>query len=533
MNSATTRLKAATPLSLIFFILMVAATGFVAAHCPLTDDDVVFENVWGCVRHTICPEEHFDPIGYALEHWELVNGRFGDMFTPIFTFLPMWLFGIVYSLAYAAIILLSMKIARLSFRQTPVKAIWFVGATVLFYPWQDVLFTRAVFFNYFPAVIFTLVSMIFFLSPRRLRGWRLAACIVCGLFAGCWHELMPVVLFPSALVYCIATRSLSRNQIVVIASMSAGLIIVMSAPSFFNRVEQLDRLFISDNKRVMARMYCVLQVVMGVAALLMIYLRRGVPRADKALVWALVLPVIPSCAIMLASLFELRMCFLSMIMVMSAFFLSLPAKRPGRIMRIAVGVLTAAGMLAVSFHMGYLCGNSVKVKRASDHILHQLAANPDAHPYYDLTPIIGDQHVMLYKGMGRIYINRIHSWDWLSDYTGSLFSFNVLHPALRDFDLAKADTLDARKGVYRYKGCILIDMPCDTTKYIKGNAIIGFENGDKKEYQYMSTFFTDVNGKELLYIIPYNPTLPDSEPVEFEITLRDICDRIADMSVYK
>lgn len=510
--------------SFLFFLFVVSVTGFTAANCPLTDDDVYFIDVWGCIRHTICPEEDFNPLADAIEHHTSVNGRLGDCFTPLFMLIPSWIYGMIYALCYAAVIQLSMRIARLSFSRTPVKTMWLIGAGVLFYPWQDVLFTRAVFINYFPAVIFTLFTLRLFLKEKNIKGLAVVGYILCAILCGSWHELMPVSLFPSALVYCIATKRVTRNQWLAVTGIGIGFLFILSSPSLFNRVDQLTALTFTRTRIIFAIGYVLLLSAISMAAVILSRKKDFTRHRSRILVVSLTLPLIACAAIMLSSLFEIRMCFLPSVLALTALFYALPQGQLNRIPAASVNILTCFGVVFISIHLIYLAHNSVKVKRASDSILQQLAQNVNEHQYYDLPAILGNNYLMLYKGMGRGYICRRHCWEWMAHYTGSKYSFNVLHPALKNFDLAAADTLNAKEGVYRYGNCLLIDAPCDSTEYIIGSLTINYENAAARTYKFMGPYFEDIHGNKLIYIIPYNHAEPDSKPANLEnITFDKAC----------
>lgn len=511
--------------ALIFFTAAVVMTGIIAANVPLYDDDLVFANAWGCSIHQICPEENFDPWGYALEHRMLTNGRVGDMFTPLFTMLPRWLYGTLYSLCYGITLLLVMSIARCGLRSTPLKSIWIVAFSVVLFPWIDVFYTRAVFFNYYPAIIFTLLSLRFFISKRRLTGWRLWACVLVGLLTGCWHELMPVVLFPAAVVYCIVTRKVTRNQWIVSIPIAVGVAFVVSAPSFFNRPDQLPILQFSEKRKLLAYLYTILLIALALISIAMIYLRKGsnkATRKDKALVLSLAMPTLPCCGIMLGSLYETRICFPAIVFSIIAFFYALPQFRLKRLMTVA----TALVSVVIIVHLLCVAQDSIKVCRASEDIMAQATSDHNATIYYDLADIVANDTYHLYKTQGRSYINKLHSWDEFSDYTGYRYSFNVLPPALKSFDIAEADTIDSRSGVYYYKGCLITDSPCDSTNYIHGIVAAEYSDGNKGVYRFMGPYFKDINGKPLIYILPYHPRMPRKKPTAAKIVEYNLRRRI-------
>lgn len=516
-------------LSFIFFAVVTILTGMIAGNMPLIDDDIVFADSWGCVKHTICPEEDFNPWSYAMDHRNLTNGRIGDMFTPLFVMFPRVVYGVVYALSYGIVILLMMRIAKISFTKNPKKIMCLTAFTVLLFPWIDVFYTRAVFFNYFPAVIFALISLLFFISERRLRGWRLAGCIIIGFLTGCWHELMPVALLPSAIIYCLITRKITSNQWIVIISITAGVSIVVSAPSFFNRVDQLPHLYFNNNRIILAYLYTFALIILNITSIILLHTRTKHQKEStsaKALVYALAMPTIPSCVIMLSSLYETRICFLTMILAIASLFYSLPRRRFGKSINSVAMSATALLAVAITAHLAYVVYDTIKVRRASEAIMAQAAANPDAPIYYDLSEIVADDAYNLYKTQGRGYINKLHSWEDFSHYTDYRYSFNVLPPALKDFDLAKAEPVDSANGIYYYKDYLIAEAPCDSTHYINGVIETDYADGTTKHYQFMGAYFNDVNGKPLIYVLPYHPRMPRKKPAGARITDYSLNQRI-------
>ncbi len=515
--------------TIIFFIVTVVMTGVIAGNVPLFDDDLVFANAWGCSRHLICPEEDFDPWGYAWEHRLLTNGRIGDMFTPLITMLPRWLYGVMYALCYGIVLLLMFRTSRCGLRSTPLKSVWIVAFTVIGFPWIDVFYTRAVFFNYYPAIIFALISMQFFISERKLTGWKLWICIIVSLLAGCWHELIPVCLFPAAMVYCIVTRKVTRNQVLVSIPMAVGVAFVVSAPSFFNRPDQLPILQFSVNRKLLAYLYTFMLAVIAAISIALIYLRKGVNKAsrrERALVLSLLMPTIPCCIIMLSSLYETRICFPAIVFSTIALFYALPDLRLKPILRRSLTATSALLGLIVILHLTYVAQDTVKVRRASESIMEQATANSEAPIYYDLADIVANDTYNLYKTQGRSYINKLHSWEEFSDFTGYRYSFNVLPTALRNFDISQADTIDAKNGVYLYQGHLLMDSPCDSTQYIYGVVAVEYPDNMEKAYRFMGPYFTDINGKPLIYILPYQPRMDRKRPTTAKIVELNLCRRI-------
>lgn len=524
-------IKFHTPVSrfaLLFFLVVVILTGAIAANIPLYDDDMVFANVWGYGRLNLCSLENYDPLNGALVHREMTNGRFGDMWTPLIMLIPRWLYGILYGGGLGVILIEAIRIAQLSFSSTPNKCIWLCGLSIIFFPWIDVLYTRAVFWNYFPAIIFSLIALQFFISSRKVTGWRFVGCLIASLLSGCWHELMPVILLPSGILYCLLTRKITYNQWVVASGMTLGMLFVISAPSFFYRPDQLPFLFFSDNQILLSWLYVSLLVFLAIVSILSFYLLKKPQKQSmqSALLWALLLPIIPSSGIMVSSLYEPRMCLFALILVLIALFFSLPSGvRLSIKTKILIGIGTCSVIIFVLWQLIFVAYYNFQVRKASEAIIDQAVNHPTEHIYFDLRDILVNDKLYLFKTLSRSYINSIHTWDDFAKFTGYHYTFNILPPALKDFDLSKAEKIS--DGYYYYDSYLLADAPCDSTAYAFGTIMATFGNEGASDYRFIGTYFEEINGYPLLYLLPYQPIPPHEKPKEMKITELNLHPRIA------
>lgn len=510
--------------AICIWAIVIILTGIIAGNMPLFDDDIVFANAIGCPQHSICPDKDFSLAQYASEHRQFTNGRVGDMLIPLIMLLPSWIYGIVYGICYGIIIYLMASISGCGFKNNPVKTCWIVILSVLLFPWIDVLYTRAVFFNYFPAIIFALISLRYFISPNIVKGPSTIICFLVAFLTGCWHELIPVALFPSAVLYVLLTGKITRNQWIVTTGMVLGFLIVISAPSFFNRTDQLSALFITDNRISLAKLYSAALICIDILAIVLFYFSQGrKERRRQALIWALVLPSVPSILIMLSSLYETRICFIAMILAICALIFSWQREFKYKGIVIAVTALFALGVIA---QLIVVARNTFKVKKASDSIIAQAVANPDGYIYYDLRDLLIPELPTLYKTQSRGYINKMHSWDDFAKYTGYRYTFNILPPALKDFDLSRAEKIS--DGQYYYDTYLIADAPCDSTAYAYGTMQIAFGKNDTRDYRFISTYFEDINGQPLIYLLPYQPIPPHEKPTEVKLTEVNLHPRIAD-----
>ena len=165
----------------------------------------------------------------------------------------------------------------------------------------------------------------------------------------------------------------------------------------------------------------------------------------------------------------------------------------------------------------FVACNAIKVRRASENIIRQAVNHPDDYIYYDLRELLTNETLTLYKSPSRGYINKVHSWNEFADYTGYKYTFNILPPALKDFDLNKAQNIADSEGFYYYDTYLLADAPCDSTQYIYGTLFAVYEDGKTATSSFMGTYFEDINGKPLIYLFPYYPDIPRQKPTALEI----------------
>ena len=507
-----------TVVSVLFFVVAAVLTGLIAGFYPLINDDVVFADVFGCPLHTVCPGTKIDLFSTIREHHMSVNGRFGDMFSTLFVLLPGWIYGTVYALLFSFLLWMMARIAGIGFRRNPLKMIWLVAFALLFFPWPDYLYIRALFLNYFPAAIFGLGAVRYFISEKKARGGELAGLLVVAFFAGCWHEEMPLILLPSAVVYCCITRSLTRNQMLVAAGIALGVAFLLTCPAFFNRTDQIPD--IGGQRKLMASAFAMGNLILSVTALGSYYFHyRGGKRTRKsvALVWALALPVVPSILLMLSSLMSLRMCFFSMVFSITALAYVFSDISCGRRIKGFIRVISVSVMILISGQLVLALAQTIRTSKSISEII-RLAAEDNSKPiYYDLDRFNTSPMPTFYKNYGRRYVTDSYTRSSIAHYSGRKFTYDIVSPSLRDFNLDKADTLDAHKGYFFYDGCILKSFPSDSTKYLTGIMRVSFEDGAEGDYEYIGTYFEDMEGRALNYLYPNNPVLPKKRVVGIEI----------------
>lgn len=498
-------------IALLFFLAVVVMSGIIAGYVPLYNDDLYYAIKYSCIDHTFCPDKHFDLFDQIIDHRANVNGRFGDMFVPIFVLIPNLLYGIIYGCCYGGIILLMNRIARVSFTRDPIKVMWLTGMTVLFFPWPDTLYSRVCFINYFPSALLTLYVVKNFISRRRLKRWQTWLCIFAAFLVGWWHELVPVTLFPSAIVFCVITRSITRKQFLISVAVVTGFIMAMTAPSFFSRTDQLATLQLEGYIIRYCLIYIICNAVLSIIALIACYKGKAHKR-EKALVWALLTPQLPAAIIMMTSLYECRMLLFSTILILTALIRSLP-NMIGRLKYVISG-LTLIVSTILLIHLGTVGKNMRKVFLASEEVFAQAKADKDNVIYFDLTSLLEyPEYLFLYKTIGNAYISQ-YSSDIFKDYARRNSNLIAVPPVFRDFDSSKAEKIEGPIAAYYKDSYLAIPFPVDDTpeRIHYGCTNIEYVNGEILKNNFAGYEFRDKNGKKFIYLLFTYPIRKRSKP---------------------
>lgn len=493
----------------IFILVIAALSGAIAGELPLIDDDLAFITSTGCFLHTPCPDNHYSFLESVIQHHNQVNGRFFDMFSVMFARVPRIWFGVLFASVYFAVMLIMMRLASLKLRENGFQCVWLAVATLMLFPWIDMFYTRSLFLNYMMTLFFGMVSVYGFTKKDNAKGWHILLYLVCAFLAGGGHEEMPFILLPSGILYCCMTRKVTLNQVIIAAGLLLGTLFILSSPSVFNRTSFVFAGFVFFPGKLQSLLYSGLIFLIGLTAVAMVCRRKdSAPKERKALVMALALTVVPSFLLTAGYLFSLRICFFAMAFNITAFFIALPKKRLLSSYKATAIVLTLfAGAFSI-FQLVLTLVETVKARRYMDEICRQLASDPWKPAYFDMDLLRSSRQLTLCKSIGSALVGYCYTYENLMPYVRHENYYDILSPELRDFDVAKADTLDADKGEYFYRNCVVIDAPCDSMNCLLGSMTLRFADGSREDFEFNGPFFRDVNGKELIYLYPVKPMMP-------------------------
>lgn len=519
-----TRLKYYTNSSwfaLLFFLVAVILTGFIASNVPLYSDDIYYANFVGCSEKAFCPERNYPLFDYIAHHRQISNGRFGDMFIPWFVLIPNWIYGILYALFYGGIILLMARLARLSFKDSPIALNWLVIFTVLFFPWFDLFFTRAVFLNYYPPALLLLVVVSVFISERRFNIAQEVLFFALGVLTGWWHEISSIILLPAALIYWCFTKRITRNQLLIGVGIAIGFFLNISAEGFAARMALHNKVIIADYKKYFCLILTAVFFLMAILAVIICYKNKS-DRKEKALIWALTFTLIPGAGLTLLTINEARMLFCSSLLVMVAFFRTIPIKFYSNLI---IKILCYIGCLATLIHLSLFSYNTHKVYKAYESIIDQAQNHPEETIYYDLKTLITEPEILyLYKSYALDFVNQYDVKDF-PIFTHGEKVYSIVPPALKNFDSSKAELVDSPIKTYKVDNYLIIDSPTDSANYLRGMIVVEYVNGKTVPTYYIGNYFEDIHNVPLMYLFCYFPTAQNEEPIRVKQISYDVLPR--------
>ncbi len=499
-----------TWVAIVFFLAVVVLSGLNAGFMPLLNDDLSYACRYSCVKHRFCPENDFDILDMMICQRDKINGRFGDMFTPVFVLIPNLIYGILYGCCYGGILLMMNRIARISLSKDPKKVIWLTALTVIFFPWFDDLFSRAVFLNYFPSALMLLYVIKKFISRRQLKGWKSGFCVAMAFLVSWWHELVPVSMIPAAIVFCVITRNITRNQFIIGIGVIAGLLMALSAPSFFHRTDQLAGVILSYYVKTPFVAYILCSLVLSILTIVLFY-RKKESIHNKAILWSFLTPLVPISILDSLSLFECRMFLYSTMLILTVLVMYFPSMR-GNMKRVSLWItISVCGLVVI--HLSSLVMNTRKVFIASEEILKQARSDTDKNIYYDLSTLLETpEYTYLYKSVAIPYITQF-SHPYFKLYTERNRFSEPIHPAFRSFDSSKARRLEAPEEIYCVDSQLAVVSPFDETpECIYGSAVIEYIDGEILRSDFAGYAFQDIDGKDFVYLLFTNPIRKRNDP---------------------
>lgn len=221
---------------------MFAAYAAYSWLCPLMTDDF---NFW--VQYRTASGGSLSPDWAAL--WAYVrgvwlgeNGRLANMLcAPAVLWVPRWLWSACVAAMMVAIYLLSARIARGSWRFSPLllAAVWVAGVVLL--PWHDdvSLIPVDIALNYLLSALLLLIVVLggWRVGRRRVGLLRYVALLVAGFMAGMCHEGESLPLLAAMSVVAVIGRGALPGQWWgLYAAVAAGAALCAGSPAIWERL---------------------------------------------------------------------------------------------------------------------------------------------------------------------------------------------------------------------------------------------------------------------------------------------------------
>lgn len=172
-------------------------------------------------------------------HYGHDNARLANIVFVPFLLLPKWCGSLIAAAAWAYVLIYSPRIAGINIRNSALIPI-FLTLCAFAMPWYDSIGAENYQFNYVIPTALSVAAIIIFLTPGIRGAARIAACLVFGCIAGSWHEGFGIpVAAATMLLYLLRHEYRTRSNTALIAGLTAGIIWIVAAPSFWRRLEKV------------------------------------------------------------------------------------------------------------------------------------------------------------------------------------------------------------------------------------------------------------------------------------------------------
>lgn len=167
--------------------------------------------------------------------------RLGNLVFMVLCLLPKWILGLLSGIIVTLILILSSKIAKTADSYLPVILI--AAYSYLNMAGWNILLSSDFVFNYFWATLLMIACIWIFTDngtgfPKWLVG-------LAGVVTGLWHEGFSAPLICGLLISGVPALSKKRNpfskkQLIMIGSLSAGLLLLLCVPGMWTRLSSFD-----------------------------------------------------------------------------------------------------------------------------------------------------------------------------------------------------------------------------------------------------------------------------------------------------
>lgn len=412
----------------------------------------------------------FEPWWRTIKaHFLGINGRFGDKLLIGFLLLPKWISASLATVSTVGFMVMAAYLATGSLRKFPWLATTVIIALILCLPWYDTMFLGCMTVNYIMATFWGLAALCLYFRRTTFsdkhRTLKLAGAFIVGFFAGSWHECFTFIIAPGLLLYPLFVKKLSKPQISVLAGGILGGIFIVSNPGFWMRYN--DQMHIVNMKNAsMIFYYANFSLIYLVAYPLFMAikrLRRRYSRSEKGLMLTCFIALILNVVIYLSNLSLPRVPWFGMTLGIVGLGLILTPFRAGKKLAYISKTVVSCGVIFCVAHFCVAAATQFKVDKEYKEVIALYRASTDGTVFYT----INSPYDTPWIALSRPFYDQFCYWhtDAGTDtfYKKAHVYLQLVPEALKEFSTDEAKLVNARQGIYLYKGYCVVDA--DKTPY--------------------------------------------------------------------
>lgn len=213
--------------------------GLVCYFTPYQLDDLVYLLPYRDIKNGI--SSNFDIniyFDFFTEHYLNTNGRLGDKLLPLLLLLPKSIFALITSICIYISLHLCNKII---FNQsTNFLSFLALLCLIVLPPWYNHIFVASFNVNYIWSMALNFIAIYYFFNSYSIKNSILQKSLIlfAAFLAGTFHEVFSVPLLCGFAVYFVVNhKRINRFQIYLTISLLLGTLFLLTAPGFWNRVE--------------------------------------------------------------------------------------------------------------------------------------------------------------------------------------------------------------------------------------------------------------------------------------------------------
>lgn len=443
-----------------------------------------------------------------LIHYYIDNLRLSNIVFTIFLLLPKWV-GCTLSGA-GIFITLRLMLRTACGNKKPVSvwaAIWMCMLFTFGLPWNDQMVIMCFQFNYVWPGVLALLCLRIFLGETRCRPWL---AFLLGFVTGWWHEgfSLPEITGFIILTAIWHKRFVSRKNLLLIAGLICGMLVIIIAPSFYGRLSDTNPPGTLLYNLISTLRYFIPGLLFIAVAALMLTSRRTRKTVLSPLCLFIMVCLIVNYVIHVRTHFAARIgWWANLCAIMGTVYLVYNFIKIYPLSKITVYIFKAvsvAGAVFLSAHLVCADVMTVKIKKETEDILTRYAASDDRSDIVIFTDFTDQLSAPLLAFQKPYYNLFTYSWQ----HTHSRRRYGKKH--LLSVIPKQLEYVDGTQGTLLPGGVRLINnsvyyVRCySNEKYSGGNGKIKVHGRYIPSTFYCDTFISKADGKSYIYIFPTN-----------------------------